>query len=132
MFAPKALNALLSTTTVDAAAKQCGLGRATITRYLADETFAAAYRKQRLLILQETVAGITQLGTKAISVIDGALDDTDDPNAQLRAARTPLDFISKLVELERKIRDQDELEARIEALETASQASARDNGWRGR
>ncbi len=113
----KALAALLTTTTIEAAAAQCGLGVRTVKGYLAQETFAAVYREQRALILQETVAGLTRLGSKALTVIDGALDDGNNPNARLRAARTVLDYIAKLVELERRIREQDDLERRLEELE---------------
>jgi hypothetical protein len=132
----KALNALLSTTTIPAAAQACGLHVTTIKKYLAQDEFSAVYRKQRMLILEETIAGLTLLGTKAVGVIEGALDDTDDPNAQLRAARTALDFIAKLVELERRIRDQDELEDRIAELEDAEarrqqSENRRARGYRG-
>jgi hypothetical protein len=115
----KALAALLTTTTIEAAAAQCGLGVRTVKGYLAQENFAAVYREQRALILQETVAGLTRLGSKALTVIDGALDDGNNPNARLRAARTVLDYIAKLVELERRIREQDDLERRLEELEEA-------------
>jgi hypothetical protein len=112
----KALAALLTTTTIEAAAAQCGLGVRTVKGYLAQEN-CAVYREQRALILQETVAGLTQLGSKALTVIDGALDDGNNPNAWLCAARTVLDYIAKLVELERRIREQDDLERRLEELE---------------
>jgi sugar phosphate isomerase/epimerase len=123
----KALQALLTTTSIGAAAEQCGLHIGTVKRYLADETFAAVYRDQRVLILQETVAGLQRLGTKAIMVLEGSLDDNDDPNAKLRAARTVLDYIAKLVELERRIRDQDDLEQHLERLEALT-APAHNNG----
>ncbi len=90
----KALAALLTTTTIEAAAAQCGLGVRTVKGYLAQENFAAVYREERALILQETFASLTRLGSKALTVIDGALDDGNNPNARLRAARIvrqPLD-----------------------------------------
>jgi hypothetical protein len=90
----KALPALLTTTTIEAAAAQCGVGVRTVKGYLAQENFAAVYREQRELLLQETFASLTRLGSKALTVIDGALDDGNNPNARLRAARIvrqPLD-----------------------------------------
>jgi hypothetical protein len=84
----RALNALMATTSIENAAKQRGLGVATIKRYLAQDEFKKAYRQQRTILLSETVSGLTQLlGAKAIAVIAGALDNEDDPNAQLRGGQ---------------------------------------------
>jgi len=116
----RALRALLSTTTIAAAAEEAGLGLTTIKRYLTDENFARIYREQRSLILQETVAGLQQTGNEAISVLRSSMSsEQGDPNLNLRAARTVLDFLFKGVEIERRIREQEELEERIEALEAA-------------
>jgi AcrR family transcriptional regulator len=114
----RALNALLQCTTINEAAAEAGLGPATVKRYLADEKFAAAYRKQRMLILQQTVAGLTYLAAQAVKKFEAALS-AGDINTELRAASRVLDHIEKLVELERRIRDQDELEARLSELEEA-------------
>jgi hypothetical protein len=51
-----------------------------------------------------------------------------DVNTELRAACRVLDYLAKLVELERRIRDQDEIEERLQALEAAAQE---DNGYHG-
>jgi hypothetical protein len=83
----RALNALMATTSIENAAKQCWLGVATIKRYLAQDEFKKAYRQRRTILLSETVSGLTQLGAKAIAVIAGALDNEDDPNAQLRGGQ---------------------------------------------
>jgi AcrR family transcriptional regulator len=114
----KALNALLRTTTISEAATECGLSLATVKRYLRDERFAKVYREQRKLILQETVAALTGLGSQAVQKLEAAMH-AEDENTSLRAACRVLDYITKLVELERKIRDQDELEARLSELEDA-------------
>jgi hypothetical protein len=125
----KALNALMMTTSIENAAKQCGLSVSTIKKYLIQGEFKRAYRQQRALILGETVAGITNLGTKAIGVIEGALDNAEDSNVQLRAARHALDHIAKLTELERKIVENEELEERLAALEAERDAQLwRTNG----
>jgi NAD-specific glutamate dehydrogenase len=123
----KALNALLKNTTIEAAAKECSLGSATVKRYLADERFSRLYREQRMIILSQTVAGLTQLGSRAIEKIEAGMD-SDDENTALRAASRVLDYLVKLVELERKIRDQDEIEERLRRLEEASLANGH-NGW---
>jgi len=127
----RALNALLKTTSIEAAAKEASLGQATIKRYLATERFSRVYREQRMLILQQTIAGLTELGAQAVEKIEAGMD-SDDENTALRAACRVLDYIAKLVELERRIRDQDELEERIRKLEEAQTAtySRGGNGWR--
>jgi len=112
----RVLNALLKTTSISAASEESGLSPATIKRYLADDTFASVYRKQRALILSQTLAGLVALSSKAVESLDGALD-SEDPNLQFRAARAVLDDVAKLMELERRIRDQDDIEARLQALE---------------
>ncbi len=124
----KALNALLQTTSIGAAAEQCGLSVATLKRYLADATFDAVYREQRRLILQETVAGISRLGTEAIQAFEDALN-VGDLNERLRAATRVVDMIYKGTELERRIREQEELEQRITDLEIAAEMASKGNAY---
>jgi hypothetical protein len=124
----KALNALLQTTSIGAAAEQCGLSVATVKRYLADATFDAVYREQRRLILQETVAGISRLGTEAIQAFEDALN-VGDLNERLRAATRVVDMIYKGTELERRIREQEELEQRITDLEIAAEMASKGNAY---
>jgi hypothetical protein len=119
----RALNSLLKTTTIQAASEDCGLSTATIKRYLADGNFASAYRQQRMIILQETLGGLIKLGARAIEELEAAMD-SGDVNTSLRAATRTLDQLGRFVELERRLRDQEELEARIEALEVAAAAKA--------
>jgi hypothetical protein len=115
----KALTALLKTPSIAAASEECGLSVATVKRYLADENFSTIYRKQRMMILQQTVAGLTDLSSLAVSKIEDAMS-SGDPNTELRAACRVLDYATKLVELERRIRDQDEILERLSRVEEAS------------
>jgi hypothetical protein len=124
----KALSALLQTTSIGAAAEESGLSVATVKRYLADATFDAVYREQRRLILQETVAGISRLGTEAIQAFEDALN-VGDLNERLRAATRVVDMIYKGTELERRIREQEELEQRITDLEIAAEMASKGNAY---
>jgi hypothetical protein len=124
----KALSALLQTTSIGAAAEESGLSVATVKRYLADATFDAVYREQRRLILQETVAGILRLGTEAIQAFEDALN-VGDLNERLRAATRVVDMIYKGTELERRIREQEELEQRITDLEIAAEMASKGNAY---
>jgi predicted transcriptional regulator len=124
----RALNALLKTTSIVEAAQECGLSQATVKRYLADERFARVYREQRMLILQETIAALTKLGSQAVKKLEGSMHSGDE-NTSLRAACRVLDYIAKLVELERRIREHDELEERLHELEEALRLSQSTNGY---
>jgi hypothetical protein len=126
----KALRALLVNTTVDQAAEACGLGVSTIRRYMSQDEFAAEYRRRRALLLSETVGGVVALGGQALEVLEAGLKEDQDPAHRQRAARMVLDYITKLVELDRRLVEQDELIRRIEELERA-QDTQRNNGYRG-
>ncbi len=123
----RALQALLATTSIAAAAEEAGLNARTIKRYLAEPTFAQVYREQREIALQETVSALQSGGVAAVTALREALD-TDDDNLRLRAARAVLDYLFKGVELERRVRETEDLIARIDALEAGSGAWG-GNGW---
>jgi len=112
----KALNALLTSTSVEEAAKKCGLSVATLKRYKSSEPFATVYRQQRRLVFEGVLAGVQQLGTEAISALKDALQD-GDVNTRLRAASRTLEYLLKFTEEERKLLEQEEILRRIEALE---------------
>jgi flagellar motility protein MotE (MotC chaperone) len=115
----KALAALLATNSIVEAAEQAGLGEKTLRRYLKDPVFAASYREQRMLVLQAAIVGITRLTTKALAAFEDALEN-GDLNERLRAATRVYDCVFRGTELERRLRDQIELEERIAALEKAA------------
>jgi hypothetical protein len=125
----KALAALLTNTTIEAAADQCGLAARTIRSYLADENFSRVYREQRVLILQSVVAGLESLATQALETFKDAMTEDEDLNLRLRAAARVVDMIFRGVELERRIRAEEELEQRISELEEAlAHVVMRDEG----
>ena len=125
----KALAALLSTPTVEAAAKECGMGVRTIRRYLATPQFAATYRAQRALVVAETVAGLEKAGTDAVAAMTGALKD-EDVNVRLRAARFVIDSLFRGADMERRNREVDEIEAEIQELrELIEAADERNNHY---
>ena len=106
----KALDALLVTPTVVAAAERCGLSRATIFRYLRDPEFKKRYAEERAHLTDQTVAGLQKLGISAVNALRRNLDAESDPSAQIRAARSVLQYLFKGVE-------QVEIEERLRALE---------------
>jgi hypothetical protein len=126
----KALRALLVSPTVEQAAGACGLGVSTIRRYMTQPEFADEYRRRRALLLTETVGGVVAMGGEALQVLQDGLKEDQDPAIRQRTARTVLDYITKLVELDRRLVEQDELLRRIEELERVQQTQ-KNNGYRG-
>lgn len=107
----KALAALLNSNTQDEAAKAAGIGTRTIKTYLQDEAFRKEYRS-RLTELCENAARKAQRElSQSVDTLTAIRDDKDTPPAQrITAAKTIIDSALRL-------REQVELEDRIEALE---------------
>jgi hypothetical protein len=114
----RALTALIAHTTIAAAAEASGLSVPTLKRYLAEPSFARAYRQQQMILLSETSATLQRIAASCANVVEETLaPEIEDKALRLRAARTGLEFLLRTVETERKIREQEDLEERIEALE---------------
>jgi hypothetical protein len=126
----KALAALLTNATVEEAAKECGLTSRTLRGYFQDPVFKAALKRRRLLILQQAIAGMVSRFETALAVFDDALDEANDINTRLRAATRVFENVFKGLDLERRIVDLEDHEARIAALE-AEQEVNNTNGHRG-
>jgi hypothetical protein len=105
----QALRALLERPTIAAAAESCNLSERTLFRYLEDEDFRAEYRRLRARLVEEVVAELQKGGVEAIGVLRRNFE-AESESAQLRAARTVLEFMLRGTELV-------DLEARLAALE---------------
>lgn len=107
----RAIEALLSEPTVQAAAKAAGVSKATIFRWLGDSVFSEAYRDLRGRLLESTLAALQQASGDAVKtlreVMEGAILH---PSARVSAART-------LLEMSLKAREVLEVEERLKALE---------------
>lgn len=116
----KALAALLTEPTVTAAAAKVGVGERTVHTWLAEPTFADAYRAARRHAVGQAIARLQQGSTAAVDalldVIDGAYA-TAPPAVRVSAAKVVLDMAFRAVELE-------DLQARLEALEQQLGATA--------
>jgi hypothetical protein len=105
----QALRALLERPTIAAAAESCNLSERTLFRYLEDEDFRAEYRRLRARLVEEVVADLQKGGVEAVGVLRRNFE-AESESAQLRAARTVLEFMLRGTELV-------DLEARLAALE---------------
>ncbi len=106
----KALDALLATPTITAAAERAQVGRATLYRYLNEADFAAVYREERALLVDQSIFALQKIGIGAVSVLARNFQ-AESPHVQLRAARTALEFMFRATELY-------DIEERLRALES--------------
>jgi hypothetical protein len=113
----RALEALLASNSVGAAAEMAELSPRTLWRYLADPDFQEVYREHRAMLLQQTITALQRVGAEAVAVLQDSISPEEEANLRLRAARSALDHMFRGVETERKIREQEEILERLEVLE---------------
>lgn len=102
-----AIGALLSQSTVIAAAKVVGIGEATLRRWLKEPGFLVAYRIARREALEHSLALLQRAGSKAVETLVESLQ-AESESVRLRAACAILDYSlkgSELMDLETRIED---------------------------
>ncbi len=109
----KAIAALLSESSVTAAAKKAGIAERTLYGWLHDDAFSEAYRQARREVVGQAVARLQQLSSAAVYVLAQLMADKATPaSVRMHAARSIIDFAIRAVELE-------DLQQRVEALEAS-------------
>ncbi len=109
----KAVSALLTQPTIEAAAAAVGVNAATVHRWLAEAAFSAAYRAARREAVGQAIARLQQVSGGAVAVLAQVAADKQAPaSSRVAAASKLLDLAIKAVELE-------DIQARIQALEEA-------------
>jgi hypothetical protein len=89
MTQQRVLFAMLSSTSIKAAAEKVGLSERTLRRYLEEPHFKRAYDTERARMLEEAIASLQTLTGKAIGTLGGVLDDEGaDAGTKLRPVRT--------------------------------------------
>jgi transposase-like protein len=110
----KAVEALLATGEVSATAREIGVSRHTVHRWLKESAFQTAVREAEGQALDELSRLLVRLGRTAIATIAKAMSDpATPPAARVRAADAALGRLLQLRELA-------QLEARVQALEQAA------------
>ncbi len=110
----KALAALMAAPSIQAAADASGLGLRTLTTYLADPVFAAAYKEAQRSATQQATARLAAMAEQAVLVLASImLSKTAPPATRANAAKTVL-------ELNYRAREQQDIIDRIELLEAGS------------
>jgi hypothetical protein len=114
----RAVEALLATGEVKAAAAQVNVGRTTLYRWLKEPEFLAAVRQAEAEALDELSRLLVRLGRTAVATIAKAMSDPGTPpSTKVRAADAALGRLLQLRELA-------QLEARVQALEQAAGVDA--------
>ncbi len=114
----QAIAALLQWPTITAAANSLGIGEATLWRWLQDPEFEAQYRRARQAALDQAIAQIQQAASEAVETLRTVQTDTEAPaSSRVTAAKTVL-------EMSFKLREAEEMETRITALEEKLQRMA--------
>jgi hypothetical protein len=112
-----AIAALLSQRTIEDAAKAAKIGPNTLLRWLQMPEFRAAYLKARREAVQQAIARLQQnTGAASITVLKLMTDPNVPAAIRLRAAVCVLEHAIKGIE-------QEEIEARLAALEQALEAA---------
>lgn len=109
----RALDALLDAPSMAAAARLIGLSDRTLRRYMAQPAFADELRRRRAVLAQEAATGLVVLARRGREALAGLLEDPNTPPAIL--ARVGI----AAQDLARQALDQDDILARIDALEAA-------------
>ncbi len=109
----KAITALLTASSIAQAADEVGVTAKTLFKWLADPTFAAAYKAAKREAVGQAIARLQQLSGAAVMVLAQVMADKNTPaSSRVAAASEILDTAIKVVELE-------EIEQRLTALEQA-------------
>jgi len=116
----EAIAALLSSKSVEDAARAIGVNANTLLRWLEVPEFRDAYRKARRDAVQQSVARLQQAtGAAAITVLKLMTDASVPPAVRLRAAECVFDHAIRGIELE-------DIEARVSVLELTASSGKSD------
>jgi len=87
-----AINALMQCETVSAAAKEAGVSRGTLCRWLNDSGFLAELRESRGRVYALSMSRLVNLTSRAVTVLAEAVDGKNVPKPQFVAACKVLEY----------------------------------------
>lgn len=107
----QAIAALLRLPTITAAADSLGIGETTLWRWLQQPAFEEAYRRARQAAVDQAISQLQQASGEAVETLRAVQTDPGaPPSSRVTAAKTVL-------EMALKIRESEEMESRLTALE---------------
>ena len=115
----QAILALLTRPSIPEAAEVCGIGEATLWRWMQEPEFRDRYRQARRQVLEGAIASLQQAAGEAATTLRTLLK-AESESVRLGAARAILDQATRGADLL-------DLEARIAALEVGREATT---AWR--
>lgn len=109
-----AIVALLSQPTIADAAKACGIGEATLWRWLQQPEFSEQYREARARMLDGAISRLSQISTDAVTTLHVvAKNKRASPSSRVSAARAILEIALKAAEIEDVRRELEELKTNL-------------------
>jgi hypothetical protein len=112
-----AIVALLTTRTVEEAARGVGVSPKTLLRWMKEPEFEAAYREARRAAFGQSVARLQQASSAAVStLLKVMVDPTTPPATKVRAADSVLGHSAKAIEIE-------DIDARLTELERTAETT---------
>ena len=113
-----AIAALLSCSTIEAAAESIDVAPITLRRWMTEQAFKSEYQQARRQVMDQAAARPQQASSTAVATLEGVMADQSAPaSAKVAAARTVLEMGQRAIEL-------GDLDGRVTELERA--AAARD------
>ena len=110
-----AIQALMTSSTLAAAATKAGVSETTLLRWQRDPEFAADLHAAQDAAIQQTAHALAALAPGAINAIAAALSQSEPTALRLSGARLALDKLVDLTELASMARRLDALERALEA-----------------
>ena len=111
----KALAALIRAPTRAAAAKEAGVGVSTLRRWMREDTeFRDEYQRARSELLEDASAQSKKSLSTALSVLTQVMEESENPQARIAAARATIEYTLRLNEAA-------DVERRLAALEAGGE-----------
>ena len=111
----KALVALIRAPTIEAAADTAGVGYSTLRRWMREDTeFKAAYQAEMGALLEDASAQSKKSLSTALSVLTQVMEESENPQARIAAARATIEYTLRLNEAA-------DVERRLAALEAGGE-----------
>ena len=111
----RALAALIRAPTIEAAAETAGVGYSTLRRWMREDTeFKAAYQAEMGALLEDASAQSKKSLSTALSVLTQVMEESENPQARIAAARATIEYTLRLNEAA-------DVERRLAALEAGGE-----------
>jgi AcrR family transcriptional regulator len=107
----RAVGALITSTSIEEAAKAAGVGTRTLYAWLNDREFQGQYRAARREVVGQALAQLQKVSSLAVNTLAEIMEDSEAPaGSRVSASRAVLELAIRAVELE-------DVMARLERLE---------------